>query len=145
MDAGAHHLSFALIDLAAAQVAQAAGHELAGAGVADPHPAAERELEAGLLAGDEDRLAAVGLDLLVGLEELDRAALALAVAADDRLEALEVELVAVAVLLPVLLERVEQLGGAGAERLAVLPVRAQLLEVRRLEAPGRPRSSGGAR
>src|SRR4051812_32844939 len=114
MDAGAHHLSFASIHFAAAQVAQLAGHELAGAGVADPHPAAERQLQPGLLAADEDRLAAVVLDLAVGLQELDRPALALALAADDRLEALEVELVGVALLLPVLLERVEQVGRAAA-------------------------------
>ena len=39
------------------------------------------------------------------------------------------ELLRVAVRLPVLLERVEQLAGAGGERLALAPVRAELVEV----------------
>src|SRR5687767_9199910 len=130
MDAGAHHLSFTLVDLSAAQVAQLPRHELARAGVADAHAAAERQLQARLLARHEDRRPAVGLGLAVGLRELDRAALAAGVvAADDRLEPLEVEAVAVTALLPVLLQRVEHLARARAERLALLPVRAQLVEV----------------
>ena len=56
--------------------------------------------------------------LAVALEELDRPALAVlgVVAAEHRLEALHVQPVAVAVLVPVLVERVEQLAGAGDER-----------------------------
>ena len=48
----------------------------ADAGVADAHPAAERQLGAGLLAADEDRRAAVALGLDVGDAEADGAALA---------------------------------------------------------------------
>ena len=47
------------------------------------------------------------------------------VAADERLEALHVQAVAVAVRVPVLVDRVEQLGRAGDERLALAPVGAE--------------------
>ena len=50
--------------------------QLADAGVADAHPAAEGQRGAGLLAGDEDRRAAVALGLDAALREADRAALA---------------------------------------------------------------------
>src|SRR3954470_24695756 len=49
--------------LAAAKVAQLAGPEAPDAGVADAHAAAERQLEPGLLARDQDRRAAVALHL----------------------------------------------------------------------------------
>src|SRR6266576_1470374 len=109
VDAGAHDLADAARHLAGAQVADLAGAELADAGVADPHPAAVGQRRAGLLAGDEDRLGAVAGRLDVAGGEADGAALAeLAVAlADDGLEALEVQSLAVALALPMLGHRVE--------------------------------------
>src|SRR4051794_28675406 len=107
VDAGTDHLAARAGHLAGAQVADLAGLQLADAGVADAFAAAERERETGLLAGDEDRLAAVGVRLAVALEELDRPALALLGLAEDGLEALHVQALAVAVLVPVLVERVE--------------------------------------
>src|SRR4051812_11268401 len=133
--AGSDHLSTLPGHLARAQVADLAGLQLADAGVTDALAASEGEAEAGVLAGDQDRLAAVRLRLAVALEELDRPALALLGLAEDGLEALHVQAVAVAMLLPVVVERVEQLGRAGDEPLALLPVGAQLLEVLGLEAP----------
>src|SRR3954466_10100388 len=131
VDAGADHLALGPGDLAGAHVADATGAELAHAGVADAHAASERERRAGLLAGDEDRLRAVAARLDAGLGEADRAALPqLGVAlADDRLEALHVEPVAIAEALPVLGHRVEHPGGAAQERLAPGPVRALLGKV----------------
>ena len=103
--------------------------------VTDAHPAAVGELEPLVLARDEDRLAPGGLGLGVRLGELDGPALALLAAlAVGRLEALEVEHVRVAVLLPVLAQRVDELGGAGDEGEPLLPVRHALVEVLGLEA-----------
>src|SRR4029079_8734844 len=53
VDAGAHHLALGAGALPVAQVADLAGAQLADAGVADAHPAAERQRGAGLLAGDQ--------------------------------------------------------------------------------------------
>src|SRR3954453_20927501 len=85
VDAGADHLAALAGHLARAQIADLAGLQLADAGVADALAASEREAEPGVLAGGEDRLAAVGVGLAVALEELDRPALPLlgVVAADD--------------------------------------------------------------
>src|SRR4051794_11880435 len=133
VDTGADHLAARAGHLARAQVADLAGLQLADAGVTDAFAASERERQAGVLAGDEDRLAAVRVRFAVALEELDRPALALLGLAEDRLEALHVQAVAVAVLVPVLVGRVEQLGRARDERLALLPVRTEILEVLGLE------------
>src|SRR3954447_5856100 len=133
-DARADHLALAAVDLPVAQIAHAAGAELADAGVADPLAAAERQLEAGLLAGHEDRRRAVALGLRAGGGERDRAALALLAAADLRLETLHEEALGVAVLLPMVDQRVEQVAGPGRERGPITPVRAQLVEVGGLHA-----------
>src|SRR3954451_20618911 len=130
MDAGADHLALFLGDLARAQVADLPGAELPDAGVADAHATPERQLEAGLLAGDEDRLAAVGLALGVRLQEGDRPAFAVAgLAADDGLEALHVQALAVAVLVDMGIEGVEHVAGPAHVDLALAPVRAELVEV----------------
>src|SRR3954467_517977 len=134
VDAGADHLALRAADLAVAQVADLALAELADARVADPLAAAERQVEALLLTGDEDRRRAVALDLLLAVGEHDRAALALLGQAELGLEALHVQAVAVAVAVPVLEHRVEQLARAGDERLALAPVGAHLVEVGRLQA-----------
>ena len=91
----------------------------------------------GFLPGLEDRLAAVALRLAIRLEEGDRAALALLGAAALRLEALEVELlgIGVGVRLEMVGEGVDHLAGAREERLALAPVRAQLVEVLRADPP----------
>src|SRR5690242_5702536 len=120
---------------AAAEVPQLPGAELPHTRMADAHPAAERQLEPGLLAGHENGRAAVALHFLVGVDEGDRAALALgAVAADHRLEALHVQAVAVGLAVPVLAQRVEHVARPRGERLALAPVRAQLVQVRGLHA-----------
>src|SRR3954452_11933473 len=77
VDAGADHLTLRAGDLAVAQVADPALAELADARVADALAAAEGQVEALVLAGDEDRRRPVGLDLLLALGEDDAAALAL--------------------------------------------------------------------
>src|SRR3954468_10943138 len=137
VDAGADHFAGGARDLTGAHVADLPGAELSDARVADAHATAEGQRAAGLLAGDQDRLRAIALRLEVALAEADRAALALlgVALADDRLEALHVQPVAVAAALPVLAHRVEHLGGPAEERLAVLPVGAELLEVVRCQAP----------
>src|SRR5690349_17845996 len=129
MDAGADGLALVAVDLAGAQVADLALAQRADAGVADALAAAEGELEPGLLAGHEDRLGAVALGTAVGDLEVDRAALALLAAPDLGLEALHVQPLAVAVGLPVLVERVEHLARAGDVGLALAPVLAQAVEV----------------
>src|SRR4051794_5999779 len=98
--AGADHLALGARDLAGAQVAHLARAELSDAGVADAHAASEGERAARLLAGHEDRLRAVARGLEVRVQELDRAAVAVlgVLAADDGLETLHVQPVAVAVL-----------------------------------------------
>src|SRR3954469_24808054 len=63
VDAGADHLPLRPRDLAVAQVADLALAELADAGVADALAAAERKIEALVLARDQDRRAAVALGL----------------------------------------------------------------------------------
>src|SRR5438270_6497350 len=104
VDAGAHDLALAAGHLARAEVADLARAQLSDAGVTDAHPAAVGQRRAGLLAGDQDRLGALAPRLDVAHEELDRAALAdLSVAlANDGLEALPVQAIAVARLNPVL-------------------------------------------
>src|SRR3954465_14976727 len=64
VDAGTDHLPLCTHDLAVTQIADLALAQLADARVADPLAAAERKVEALVLAGDEDRRAPVGLDLL---------------------------------------------------------------------------------
>ena len=56
----------ASVDRAGAQVADGAVLQPADAGVADAHPAAERQRRAGVLAADQDRHAGVALGLAVG-------------------------------------------------------------------------------
>src|SRR4051795_470346 len=139
VDAGADHLALGAADLAVGQVADLALAELADARVADALATAVGQVEALLLAGDEDRSRAVALDLLLGLREDDAAALALLGQAELGLEALHVELVAVAVRVPVVEHRVEQLARPGDEGLALAPVGTQLVEVARPQARGRAR------
>src|SRR3954467_4454377 len=92
VDARAHHLALGGGHLAGAQVADPAGRQAPDARVADAHPAAERELEPGLLARDQDGRAAVARRLRAAAGERDRAALpGAAVAPDHRLEALHVQ------------------------------------------------------
>src|SRR3954447_6805084 len=134
VDAGTDHLPFGAGDLSVAQVPDLALAQLADARVADALAAAVGQVEALVLAGDEDRRAPVGLDLLLGGREDDRAALALLGEAELGLEALHVQAVAVAVGVPVVGHRVEQLAGAGDEGLALAPVRAQPVEVARRDA-----------
>src|SRR5256885_5163323 len=126
VDAGADALALLARHVAVAQVADPSGGELAHARVADALATAERQVEALLLTGYEDRSGAVALRLAVALQELDRAALALLDVADLRLEALEAELVADTRRLPLLLHRVDHLGRAREEGLALAPVGAQL-------------------
>src|SRR5205823_1815262 len=118
-------------------VAKPPGAEGAHAGMADAHPAAERELEPRLLSRDKDWLGAVALRLGVAFQESDRSALAPAgpVAADDRLKALHMEAVGQPLLLPALLERVQHLGRSTEKGVALAPVRAELVEIGRGEPP----------
>src|SRR5256885_6708257 len=128
VDAGADALALLTRDLAVAQVADPAGGEPAHARVADALAAAVRQVEARLLAGHEHGSGAVALRLAVALQELDRAAVALLDVADLRLEALEVELLAYARLLELLLHRVDHLGGAPEEPLPLPPGPAEVVE-----------------
>ena len=59
VDAGAQHLSGLAVHAAGAQIAHLAGAQAPDTAVADAHPAAEGQLDARLLAGDEDRLLSV--------------------------------------------------------------------------------------
>src|SRR5205085_11327592 len=102
-------------DLAIGQVADPALAELADARVADALATAVGQVEALVLSGDEDRGRAVALDLLLRLGEDDAAALALLRQTELGLEALHVQAVAVAVLVPVVGHGVEQLTRAGDE------------------------------
>src|SRR3954469_19927550 len=77
VDARADHLALRAGDLAIAQVADLTLAELSDARVADALAAAEGQVEALVLAGDEDRGRPVGLNLLLALGEDDAAALAL--------------------------------------------------------------------
>src|SRR4051794_15340556 len=87
VDAGTNLLAVVSTHIAVAQVADLARHELADARVADALAASVGQVETRVFAGDEDGLRPVGLHLAVGLEELDRAALAgLDVALDLRLK-----------------------------------------------------------
>src|SRR5690242_16121879 len=100
------------MDLAGSQVPHFAGAEPADAGVADAHPAAVGKLRPGLLAGDEDRRSPVAGRLEAALGEADRPAFSRhRGAADDGLEALHLEQLRVALLLPVLDQGVEHLPG----------------------------------
>src|SRR4051794_41261317 len=117
VDAGSDHLSALPGHLAGAQVADLAGLQLADAGVADALAASEGEAQAGVLAADEDRLAAIRMRLTVALEELDRPSLALLGLADDGLEALHVQAVAAAGLVPGGVHRGGQVGRAADEPL----------------------------
>src|SRR2546421_96487 len=97
-DARPDHLPLLPIDLPVTEVTQPARAELADARMADAFPAPIRQVQAALLAGHQDRCLAVGFGFAVGLQELDRTALALArlAEAEFRLEALHVQLLAVA-------------------------------------------------
>ena len=92
-------------------------------------------VSAGVLAADQDRDAGVALRLGVGDPEAHRAAVAVTAAdADDRLEPFGVQVFCAIGLLVELLDRVDELAGPGQERLALGPVGAQLVQLRRLEA-----------
>src|SRR5205807_1867263 len=110
-DARPDHLPLLPVDVAVTQVADPARAQLTDAGVADALAAAVGKVEPLLLAGHEDRRLAVGLGVALGLDELDRPALAGACIAEPELglEALHVEHLAVAVLLEVLAEGIEHL------------------------------------
>src|SRR5690348_1309939 len=105
--------------------------------MADPLTAPVGELEAGLLAGHQNRLVPVRLRLAVGLQELDRPTLALALLAQPELglETLHMQTIAVPVLVEVLAEGIEHLVGPGDEGLAVAPVGTQPIEVLGPHAP----------
>src|SRR4051794_11882655 len=133
--AGADHLSLGARHLSVLQVPDLAGAQLADARMADALAAAVREREADVLAGHQDRHRAIRLGLLLALEELDLAALALLRLAEHGLEALHVEALAVTVLVEMRLHRLEQLSRTAEERLALAPVGAQLVEVGRLQTP----------
>src|SRR4051794_39607829 len=133
-DAGADHLALLAVDLAVAQVADPPGAELSDAGVADALAASERQLEPGLLPGDEDGLRPVGFGLGLARDERDAAALALPPLAELGLEALHVEVLQLALSLPMVGQGVEHLPRPGGERLALAPVRTQLFEVGGLDA-----------
>src|SRR5215218_8566645 len=135
VDAGADRLALVAVHLAGSQVADLALAQRPDAGVADALAAAEGQLEAGLLAGHEDRRGAVALRLAVGDLEGDGAALALLAAADLRLEALHVHPLAVPLGLPVLVHRVEHLAGARDVGVALAPVLAEAVEVGGLQPP----------
>src|SRR3954454_15663487 len=101
MYAGSDVLSLVSAHLAATQVADLARHELPDAGVTYAFPAAVGQVEPLLFARDQDRRAAVALGLAVALGEDDLPALALLdVGVELGLEALHVQQVAVAVLVP---------------------------------------------
>src|SRR5207245_5982 len=68
------HLSLLAVHLPVAKVPDTSGAKLADARVADALAAPVGQVQSRLLAGDEDRHAAVGLGLAVGLAELDRPA-----------------------------------------------------------------------
>lgn len=80
-------------DLAVTEVMEPAGAQRADARVADPLAAAERELQARLLAADEDWLGAVGPDLAITVQKPDRPALAGLAPADLWLKSLHVQTV----------------------------------------------------
>src|SRR5215210_170561 len=133
------HLAFLAVHLSGPEVADPPLAEAADAGVADPLAAAERQLAARFLAGDEDRLGAVTLGIHLGDAEADRPALSGigVVPADARLEALHAESVRVGFGLPILIHDVEQLARARREGVAVAPVRAAcLVECLGLQAAG---------
>src|SRR5665811_2403275 len=96
--------------------------------MADSHTAAVLELEPGLLAGDQDRFAALALGLDPAAQEADRTAGALGVAvgagADDRLEAPHAQAggICARVALPVHVHRVEHGGRAGDEGLSLIHI-----------------------
>src|SRR3954452_24793381 len=83
VDARAHHLALRGEDLPGWQVADLAGAQPANAGVADAHPASERQGGAGLLAGHQDRLGAVALGFDPAVGEADGPALAALAVTDD--------------------------------------------------------------
>src|SRR6187551_17362 len=140
VDAGADHLALAAVDLSGAQIAHLPSAKLADAGVADAHPTAEGKRRAGPLAANQDRRAAVAASLDPALGEAHGASLALAgLAADHRLEALHVQQLAVAVPLPVTAHRVEHLGRAREEGVALAPVWAERVEFAR-DNPALPAS-----
>src|SRR5689334_8357327 len=119
VDTDPHVLLRRLDHIARAQVTQLARLQRADAGMTYSDSAAEREVEAGLLAGLENRRASVTFDFLFAVEEADGAALAgVGVAADLGLEPLEVQAFAIPVRFPVLDQGVEHLTGTRAERLA---------------------------
>ena len=125
------------LHLAGAQVSDLPLGELADAGVADPHPAAEGEIGPGLLAADEDRDAASRRSASTSVTRKrtvppspSRAAVPMAAGSAP------CQQVGIALGLPVLDDRVEQLAGPGGERVAVAPVGAELGE-----SPPAPRRS----
>src|SRR4051812_21348050 len=101
VDAGPHHLPLLPRDLSVAQIADLAGAKLSDARVADALPASKREIEAGLLAGDQDRNRAVGLGLRLALGERDRPPFPLLPLPELGLKALHMEPVELALPLPV--------------------------------------------
>src|SRR4051794_11813554 len=76
-DADADHLPLGAVDISVSQVSHLARAQLAGARVADALAAAVGQVEAALLAGHQDRRAAVGFGLGVAGLEADLASLAL--------------------------------------------------------------------
>src|SRR3954468_6555385 len=97
--------------------------------MADPLATAVGQLEPCLLAGDEDRRAAIGLRLLVGSEKLDRAALPLLHGPELRLKTLHMQALEVRLFLEVLSESVEHVARTRCEGLPLAPVRAEVIKV----------------
>src|SRR5512147_2123679 len=101
-------------------------------GVADADSASVCQVQTRLLAGFQNGRAAVAFDGGVTVEEGDLTAFAFPrVTADLGLEPLVVQPIRVAVVLPVLDQRIEQFAGTRTERFALAPVRTQLVQVAR--------------
>src|SRR5271154_6688996 len=109
--------------------------------MADAHAAAERKRRSCALTGDEDWLRAVAARADRARAQVDRAAAAALSIAEHAVgrEALDVHARWVAVLAPALAERGEQASRSAQERLALAPVRAQPVELRRRQASLRAR------
>src|SRR4051812_45219300 len=141
VDTGLDELAHVTVDLAGAQVADLARDEWDEAAAADAHAASARPDDAAVLAGFEEGDVAARLHLLVGLLERQQPALAAGALEQDGSEALDREARVgrvVAVALPQLGGRVEEVGGSAGVCRPLAPVVTERLEVgdvRQVEAP----------
>ncbi len=130
VDAGTHRSPGGLAHLVGPQVPELPGFQRSDTRVADADTAAVRQLQAGVLACDQDGCSPVALHLFLAVEEVDGAALAApGIPTDDRLETFEVESFGITVFVPVFFEGVEQVARARAEGVAFAPVGAQIVQV----------------